>query len=84
MSKKRSLPDRVPQGTLEEQYVEALCWSMKHARPRPSTPYYASVTRAIQDVMTSKLRAAPEPPLEEEQASTEDLRQLLQNSLLGR
>jgi multiple sugar transport system substrate-binding protein len=80
----RSLPDRVPQGTLEEQYVEALCWSMEHARPRPSTPYYASVTRAIQDVMTSRLRAAPEPPPVGEQASTEDLRELLEDSLRGR
>lgn len=80
----RSLPGSVPRGSLEEQYVEALCWSMEHARPRPSTPYYASVTRALQDVMTSRLRAAPEAPPVGEQASTDALRALLEDALRGR
>jgi len=84
LSNERSLPREVPQGTLEEQYIEALCWSMEHARPRPSTPYYASVTRSVQDVMTSRLDAAPEPPSEEDEASAEDLHRRLEDSLRGR
>lgn len=78
-----SLPARAPEGTLEEQYVEALCWSMEHARPRPATPYYAAVTRDIQDVMSKRLSAAPSAPPVDEHATPGDLRQLLRKSLNG-
>lgn len=82
----RSLPGRVPQGEgLDAQYVEALCWSMKHAWARPATPYYGAVTRDIQDVMTRRLRDAPkQPPLGTGKSSPEDLRDLLADSLRGR
>ncbi|AXK33709.1 extracellular solute-binding protein [Streptomyces armeniacus] len=80
----RSLPDEVPRGTLREQYDEALCWSMEHARARPSTSRYAAVTRDIQDVMTKRLRRAPGEPPVDEHATPGDLERLLRKSLAGR
>ncbi|MCT2590417.1 extracellular solute-binding protein [Streptomyces sp. N2-109] len=80
----RALPERVPQGSLDEQFLEALCWSMEHARARPVTPYYAAVTQDIQDVMAKQLRAAPTGPPVDSRASPEDLRDRLRASLDGR
>lgn len=78
-----TLPARVPRGSFDEQYQEALCWSMAHARARPVTPYYAAVTQDIQDVVAKQLRAAPTGPPVESRALPEDLRDRLRSSLDG-
>lgn len=78
------LPGRVPRGGLEEQFRQALCWSMEHARARPATPYYGAVTQAVQDVMSTRLARAPQTPDAEADADPEDLRGRLEDALAGR
>ncbi|MGW8376151.1 extracellular solute-binding protein [Streptomyces sp. ODS28] len=72
-----SLPERPPQEpSLAAQYHEALCWSMEHARARPATPYYAAVTRDIQEVTAQGLA-------EEAGMDTGELQRRLERSLRG-
>lgn len=78
------IPSRAPDGTLEEQFRQALCWSMEHARSRPATPYYGAVTRTVQDVMSTRLARAPQSPDTEDDVDPEDLRERLVEALAGR